>query len=124
MVSVPLGIDEAGDRFFGGKEVDGSPTGERAAGAALRSALRPALARARAALQRKALAPELHSLGENGDLALAASGRLWPGKPAVPVDEAGYAAEVKTMAPHAGRQPRPGDGGAAGPAAGGRWRCC
>jgi hypothetical protein len=101
VVSVPLGIDEAGDRFFGGKEVEGFADGRAAAGAALRSALRPALARARAALRRKALAPELHSLGENGDLALAASGRLWPGKPPVPVDEKGYAAEVKTMVPHA-----------------------
>ena len=100
VVSVPLGIDEAGDRFFGGKEVDGYQDGQRAAAAALRSALRPSLARARAALRRKALEPELHSLGENGDLALAASGKLWPGRPPATVDEAGYAADVKRMQPH------------------------
>jgi Ppx/GppA phosphatase family len=100
VVSVPLGIDEAGDRFFGGKDVDGYQDGQRAAAAALRSALRPALARARSALRRKVLDPELHSLGENGDLALAASARLWPGQPPVAVDEAGYTAEVKRLQPH------------------------
>jgi hypothetical protein len=100
VVSVPLGIDEAGDRFFGGEEVDGYHDGQQAALAALRSALRGALVRAAAAVRRKALDPELHSLGENGDMALASAGRLWPGHPPAPVDEAGYAAEVKRMAPH------------------------
>ena len=106
VVSVPLGIDEAGDRFFAGDDVDSYEDGTRALAAVLRSALRPMLARARAAIKRKMLAPELHSLGENGDLSLAADGRLWPGKPALPVDEARYGALVKTMAPR--RDPRHG----------------
>ena len=98
-VSAPLGIDEAGDRFFSPASARTYDDGRRALEPALREALAPLLASARASLRKKALAPELVSLGENGDLALAVAGKLWSGSPASPVSEAGYAAAVKSWSP-------------------------
>jgi hypothetical protein len=97
-VSVPLGIDEAGDRFFSAAAAGTYAEGRRALEPVLRAALAPVLGNARASLKRKNLAPELFSLGENGDLALALAGKLWGGSPVKPVGEAGYGAAVKAHA--------------------------
>jgi hypothetical protein len=98
-VSVPLGIDEAGDRFFNAAAAKSYGEGRRALEPVLRAALAPVLGSARASLKKKNLAPELLSLGENGDLALALAGKLWSGSPAKPVGETGYAAAVKAHPP-------------------------
>jgi hypothetical protein len=94
-VSIPLGIDEAGDRYFAMPSVRSYAEGRRALEPVLRAALAPMLKRARADLKRKNLVPELFSLGENGDLALAVSGKLWSGTPLKPVGEAAYGDAVK-----------------------------
>jgi hypothetical protein len=98
-VSVPLGIDEAGDRFFSTAAAHTYAEGRRALEPVLRAALAPVLGSARASLKKKNLAPELFSLGENGDLALALAGKLWNGKALRPVSEAGYVAAVKSHTP-------------------------
>jgi hypothetical protein len=100
VVSVPLGIDEAGDRYFGARD-SGFKDGKVALMDSLRKALGPTLERARLALRKKQLDPELYSLGENGDMALAASGKLWAGTPPSTVDEAGYGTAVKASLPTA-----------------------
>ncbi len=98
-VSVPLGIDEAGDRFFSPAAARTYADGRRALEPVLRAALAPVLGNARASLKKKNLAPELFSLGENGDLALALAGKLWTGSPLRPVSESGYAAAIKSHSP-------------------------
>ena len=103
-LSVPLGIDEAGDRFLGRGDYQ---SGRQALVAAWQHALGPLVARARQAVQRRALGPELHSLGENGDLSLAVAGKLWPGEPPQAVDEAGYTGALKTLRPIHGGPPAP-----------------
>jgi hypothetical protein len=95
-VSAQLGIDEAGDRFFAPAAARTYAEGRKALEPVLRAALAPVLTSARASLKKKTLAPELVSLGENGDLALALAGKLWSGSPARPVTESGYAAAVKS----------------------------
>jgi hypothetical protein len=94
-VSAPLGIDEAGDRFFAPAAAKTYAEGRKALEPVLKAALAPVLASARTSLKKKTLAPELVSLGENGDLALALAGKLWTGTPARAVTEAGYASAVK-----------------------------
>jgi hypothetical protein len=90
--SLPLGIDEAGDRFFSSAA---SYREARAAYvAALRTGLSTTLAHARAALHAGTLAPELFSLAENGDIPLALDGKLWDAA-LHGVDEPAYAALLK-----------------------------
>jgi hypothetical protein len=98
-VSAPLGIDEAGDRFFAPAAARTYSEGRQALEPVLRAALAPVLASARNHLRKKTLSPELVSLGENGDLALALSGKLWRGSPPRAVSESGYAAAVKSFTP-------------------------
>ncbi len=94
-VSAQLGIDEAGDRYFAPAAARTYAEGRRALEPVLRAALAPVLASARTGLRKKVLAPELVSLGENGDLALAVAGKLWSGSPVRPVSESAYASAVK-----------------------------
>jgi hypothetical protein len=98
-VSAPLGIDEAGDRFFAPAAAKTYSEGRQALEPVLRAALAPVLASARNHLRKKTLGPELVSLGENGDLALALAGKLWSGSPPRAVSESGYAAAVKSFTP-------------------------
>jgi hypothetical protein len=88
--SLPLGIDEAGDRFFGQRRFTGYAAARAGFVSALRAGLGPALGELRSAKAEGTLAPELFSLGENGDVPLALEGKLWTGHRGV--DEPGYAA--------------------------------
>jgi hypothetical protein len=94
--SLPLGIDEAGDRFFSSAASYGQA--RAAYVAALRSGLATTLGRARTALRAGTLAPELFSLAENGDVPLALEGKLWDGE-LHGVDEPRYAALLKARPP-------------------------
>jgi hypothetical protein len=92
--SVPLGIDEVGDRFFGKKDQFRKYGPARDAfDTAVRSELAPHIAAIRRALRASTLSPQLFSLGENGDVPLALDGKLWTGSKGV--DEATYSALVK-----------------------------
>jgi hypothetical protein len=92
--SIPLGIDEIGDRFFGKKETFRKYGPARDAFVtALRSELAPHIAAIRRAFRASTLSPQLFSLAENGDVPLALDGKLWTG--AKGVDEATYSALVK-----------------------------
>jgi hypothetical protein len=93
--SVPMGIDEVGDRFFA--KAASYEAGRKALLESMRLSLGPMLIMVRRAARRGTLSGELYSLGENGDLALATLGQLWPGKPPRAIDEAGYAAAVKGL---------------------------
>jgi hypothetical protein len=95
--SIPLGIDEAGDRFFGKKEYRRYSSARAAFVLAARTELAPHIAGIRRAIRASTLVPELFSLGENGDLALALAGKLWDGHKGV--DEAGYGALLKGRSP-------------------------
>jgi hypothetical protein len=103
IVGLPLGIDEAGDRFFGKAEYRDYASARAAYLDALRAPLAPLLARIRKDLRRHKLAPELYSLAENGDVALALGGHLWDaaGKG---VNEEAYAAAVKATQPQRDKQ--------------------
>jgi hypothetical protein len=96
--SVPLGIDEAGDRFFGKSEYRDYATARAAFVAAFRAGLGATLPRMRAAMRSGALGPELFSLGENGDVPLALAGKLWELATHRGVDEARYSALLKARA--------------------------
>jgi len=92
--SVPLGIDEAGDRFFGKKDDFRKYAPARDAFVtAVRSELAPHIAAIRRASRASTLSPQLFSLAENGDVPLALDGKLWTGSKGV--DEATYAGLVK-----------------------------
>lgn len=97
--SVAIGIDEAGDRFFGKSEHGNYAAARAAFVTAIRAALGTNVARIRAAMKKGTLSPELYSLGENGDMAVALAGQLWDAKSHHGVDEAGYAALLKTRSP-------------------------
>lgn len=97
--SIPMGIDEAGDRFFDRPEFKDYAAAKAAFLQAIRPQLAPLLARARLALKKGTLGPELFSLGENGDLALALDGRLWDAQAHRGLDEAGYGALIKGFSP-------------------------
>jgi hypothetical protein len=92
--SVPLGIDEVGDRFFGKKDDFRKYGPARDAFAtAVRSELAPHIAAIRRAFKATTLSPQLFSLAENGDVPLALDGKLWSGNKGV--DEATYSSLVK-----------------------------
>jgi hypothetical protein len=93
--SVPMGIDEVGDRFFA--KATSYEAGRKAMIEAMRLSLGPMLIMVRRAARRGTLSGELYSLGENGDLALATLGQLWRGRPARAIDEASYTAAVKLL---------------------------
>ncbi len=98
-ISVPIGIDEAGDQFFWKKEHAAYAGAREAFVAAARAAVGPLLVRIKSELQKGNLRPELFSLGENGDIPLALAGRLWDTVQHKGVDEAGYGAQLKTQSP-------------------------
>jgi hypothetical protein len=97
--SVPLGIDEAGDRFFGKSEYHDYASARAAFVAAFRAGLGATLPRMRSAMRSGALGPELFSLGENGDVPLGLEGKLWEPATHRGVDEARYSALLKARAP-------------------------
>jgi hypothetical protein len=94
--SAPLGIDEAGDRFFGKKEYRRYAAARAAFVTAVRTELAPHIAGLRRAMRAGTLTPELFSLAENGDIPLALAGKLWDAKQTV--DEPTYAGLVKAHA--------------------------
>jgi hypothetical protein len=98
IVGLPLGIDESGDRFFGKREYADYATARAAYAGALREPLTPLLAKIRKDLRKHKLAPEIYSLAENGDVALALAGRLWDAS-AKGVSEEVYSAAVKATQP-------------------------
>jgi hypothetical protein len=95
--SIPLGIDEAGERFFGKKEHRRYASAREDFVRAARTELAPHIAGIRRAVRASTLAPELFSLAENGDVPLALAGKLWTGSKGV--DEATYASLVKARTP-------------------------
>jgi hypothetical protein len=95
--SIPLGIDEAGDRFFGKKEHRKYASAREDFVRAARTELAPHIAGIRRAIRASTLAPELFSLAENGDVPLALAGKLWTGVKGV--DEATYSGLVKARTP-------------------------
>jgi hypothetical protein len=95
--SVPLGIDEAGDRFFGKREYRKYAAARAAFVTALRSELAPHIVAIRRAIRASTVSPELFSLAENGDIPLALGGKLWKGTKGV--DEATYASLIKARTP-------------------------
>jgi Ppx/GppA phosphatase family len=99
VVGIPFGIDEAGDRFFGGPAVTAYGAGQRALAQALRAELEPFFAKVREARGRGDVGGQLFSLGENGDLALALKGMLWEGATPRAISEANYSKVVRTFAP-------------------------
>jgi hypothetical protein len=100
VVGLPLGIDEAGDRFFGSPAVTTYGAGQRALTQALRAELEPFFAKIRAARGQAEVGGQLFSLGENGDLSLAIKGKLWSAAPKPrAVSDTAYAAAVKGFAP-------------------------
>lgn len=100
-VSIPIGIDEAGDRFFGKKQYTGYGGARDAFITELRVALGPEIQKMREELAAGRLSHELFSLAENGDVALALEGKLRQGTPPKGVDEATYGALLKTRQPAA-----------------------
>lgn len=93
--SLPLGIDEAGDRFFGKPDFKKYAAARAAFVSAVRTGLAPQIAGIRRGLRASTLAPQLFSLAENGDVPLALAGKLWSTDARSGVDEASYAAQVK-----------------------------
>jgi hypothetical protein len=97
--SIPLGIDAAGDRFFGAPGVANYAAGQIALKQALRAELEPFFARVREARGQGEVNGQLFSLGENGDMSLALEGRLWTGSRPRAVSESTYASAVKGFTP-------------------------
>jgi len=97
--SLPLGIDEVGDRFFSRTAYGNYRAARLAYQGTLREALKPALAKMRSDLRRGTLGPELLSLAENGDMALAVERKLWDRDTRRGVDEGGYGALIKARTP-------------------------
>jgi hypothetical protein len=95
--SVPLGIDEAGDRFFGKKEYRRYASARAAFVTAVRSELAPHIVAIRRAIRASTVSPELFSLAENGDIPLAIAGKLWHANKGI--DEAAYGALIKARTP-------------------------
>jgi hypothetical protein len=95
--SVPLGIDEVGDRFFGKREFKKYAAARAAFVTAVRSELAPHIVAIRRAIRASTISPELFSLAENGDIPLALGGKLWKGSKGV--DEATYSSLVKARTP-------------------------
>jgi hypothetical protein len=89
-IALPLGIDEAGDRFFGKPQHHDYRSARTAFQAAVRGGARRFLEKVRADIKRDPHA-EIFSLAENGDVALATAGQLWPRRQAVTVEEYGVA---------------------------------
>jgi hypothetical protein len=98
-ISIPLGIDEAGERFFANPDHRGYAAARTAFLVAARPQLAPVLERLRGHVKRGALAADVVSLGENGDLRLALSGSLWDANRRRGVGEADYGSRVKALAP-------------------------
>jgi hypothetical protein len=103
IVGLPLGIDESGDRFFGKPEYADYGAAREAYATALREPLAPLLAKIRKDFRKRKLAPEVYSLAENGDVALALAGRLWDAS-AKGVTEEVYSAAVKSTQPQRDKQ--------------------
>jgi hypothetical protein len=97
--SLPLGIDEAGDRFFGRAEFQAYGPAREAFVAAVRDGLGATLAQAREAIAAGKLSPELYSLAENGDVALALDGKLWDAGRHETVDERSYVSLITARLP-------------------------
>jgi hypothetical protein len=103
--SVPLGIDEAGDRFFGKKDFRRYAPARAAFTTAVRSELAPHIVGIRRAIRAGTLGPELFSLAENGDVPLALDGKLFDLRKGPPgVDERTYAERLKERAPSVNAQ--------------------
>lgn len=98
-VSLPLGIDEVGDRFFGRSEIKDYGAARAEYVAALRKELGPALEKIREAIRTKTLAPDLYSLAENGDVVLALDGKLWDPASHQGVDETTYQSLLRSQVP-------------------------
>ena len=98
-IGLPLGIDEAGERFFDPETVANFAAGEKAFVAELRTRL-ASLPEWKVNMKRGVgrLNRTLVSLGENGDVALAIDGKLWTkGKRPDVVNEAGYLEHVAAV---------------------------
>jgi hypothetical protein len=93
--SLPLGIDEAGDRFFGNPDFKKYAQARAAFIAAVRTGLAPQIVSIKRGLRASTLAPQLFSLAENGDVPLGLAGKLWQADARSGVDEATYATLVK-----------------------------
>jgi hypothetical protein len=103
IVGLPLGIDESGDRFFGKREYTDYAMAQAAYATALREPLAALLAKVRKDFRKRKLAPEVYSLAENGDVALALAGKLWDAS-AKGVTEEVYSAAVKATQPQRDKQ--------------------
>jgi hypothetical protein len=97
--SIPLGIDEAGDRFFGKKDFRRYGAARDAFITAVRSELAPHIVAIRRAIRSSTLSPELFSLAENGDLPLALEGKLWKPRTKKGIDEPAYASLIRARTP-------------------------
>jgi hypothetical protein len=96
-LALPLGIDEAGDRFFGNPRYRDFRAAREAFLAAFRAGGKPFLARVATDMKKGRVSPEIYSLAENGDVPLALAGRLWEGSQ--PITDQAYAAAIKTVQP-------------------------
>src|SRR3954469_9899011 len=94
-MALPLGIDEAGDRFFGRAQYHDYRSARNAFQAAVRAGAGGFLSKVRSDLQRGQITAEIFSLAENGDVALGVAGQLWPGRHPVTVEE--YGAAVRAV---------------------------
>jgi hypothetical protein len=94
-LALPLGIDEAGDRFFGKAQYSDFRSARDAFLAAVRAGAGRFLAQVREDLRRARLTAEIYSLSENGDVPLAVAGKLWDASGRHPVSEEAYGAAVK-----------------------------
>jgi hypothetical protein len=98
-ISLPLGIDEAGERFFTKKEYETYGLAKAAFLTHVRAGLGSFLQRIRGELKKGTVKPELLSIGETGDVPLAIAGRLWDATTFKGVDEGAYQAWLKTQKP-------------------------
>jgi hypothetical protein len=96
-LALPLGIDEAGDRFFGNARYRDFRAAREAFLAAFRVGGRQFLTRVARDMKQGRLSPEIYSLAENGDVPLATAGKLWEGS--APITDQAYAAAIKTVQP-------------------------
>jgi len=102
-VGLPLGIDEAGARFFGDPAHHDYASARAAFVQAIQNGARALLATVHRRSP-KAAAPEIFSLGENGDVPLALAGKLWEPSSRKPVTEDQYKAAVEARTPEKDRR--------------------
>lgn len=98
-VSIPLGIDEASNRFFTSPDFPTYVAAKTAFFDEISPALGPTLVRIQEELTHGTLNREMFSLGENGDVVAALRGQLWDARTRKGVDEATYSALVKYFTP-------------------------